>query len=343
MNRLSSIQVFRQSINELKVALLLLLLVALFGTLGYMLIEGWSVLDAMFMTMTTLSTVGFGEVHPLSHGGKIFTTALIVAGVGLSAYAFTLAVRIVVEGELTRFRRFMSVEKKIHALEGHLVICGYGRLAQKIVPSLLEMKQALVVIDRDPQAIRDLEEAGALYIEGNAWDDAILNRAGLDRASALLTLLPLAADNVYVTLSARHLNHGLKIIARSQGDADESKLLKAGANQVVAPYKETAGRLVQSLLRPNVSEFLEIAMGRRGNTLVLEEVKVTEGAAVCGKSLASLDLPRQAGLLIAAITSVDGQMKFNPGANHIINAGSTLIVLGDKEAVSTLSELVSVA
>jgi voltage-gated potassium channel len=314
-------------------------LIVFFGSLGYCLIEGWSINDALYMTVITLSTVGFGEVQTLSPEGRLFTAALIIAGVGVATYSFTTIVRAIVEGELTRLRGAQRMKKKIAGLRNHTIVCGFGRLGRIVVRELLEAGKDAVVVEVEPKAIEELERSGISYIEGSAYEDEVLRTAGIEYAESLLSLLPKDADNVYVTLCARDLNPDLSIVSRTEDDDGEKRLRRAGANQVVAPYRVSGNRIVQRLIRPNVSDFLELAAGRGAQQLAIEEIVVNNTSPLVGKTLAESNLPKETGAIIAAIISGGGEMSFNPGATSIIEGGATLIVLGHKESLEKLSTL----
>ncbi|MCB0324407.1 MAG: potassium channel protein [Bdellovibrionales bacterium] len=310
------------------------------GTIGFRYIEDYSWIDAFYMCVISVSTVGFGEVEPLSPVGRLFTSGLIIAGVGTATYSFTALVRLIVEGELLRLRGIHRMKKKIENLEHHHIVCGLGRLGKIVVQELAEAGEDVVAIELDPiEAGPDLERLQVPLIVGSAYEDEVLKSAGIQRAKTLLALLPKDADNVYVTLCARDLNPQLTIIARTEDEGGESRLKRAGANTVLAPYRVSGSRLAQRLMRPNVSDFLEIAAGRKGEQLVIEEVIVPTASPLVGKSLAESDLRQKTGAIIAAFIRTDGEMIFNPGAKHVIEGGSTLIVLGEKASVEALSNL----
>ena len=309
------------------------------GPLGYMLIEDWSVLDSFYMTIITLTTVGYGEVQPLSSSGRLFTAALIIAGVGGATYFFSTLMGVVVEGELLRMRGFKKMRKELSNFSDHIIVCGCGRLGRIVVRELHEAGQDVVVIDVKDDAAQWLALNNIHYVVGTAYEDEILKAAGISRAKTLLSLLPQESDTVYVALSARDLNPELHIIARTEDESGENKLLRAGANQVLAPYRVTGTRIVQRLIRPHVSDFLEIAGGRFGHQLAIEEVVVPKDSVLSGKTLEQSDLRNRTGAVIAAFIHADGEMIFNPGAKSVIEPESTMIVMGKRESLERLSEL----
>ena len=322
-----------------RIGVLLGCLILSIGSLGYWLIEGWSLADSVFMTVITLSTVGFSEVHPLSPTGRMFTVALILAGVSCASYFLTTMVGLVVEGEFQRLRGMRKMQQRIEKLTGHTIICGCGRLGRIVIKELLDSKQPVVVVENGVEGIAWLERYGAPYVQGSAYDDETLFAAGIERARTLLALLPKDVDNVYATLCARTLNPQLEIIARTEEENGETKLLRAGANQVLAPYRVTGSRIVQRLIRPNVTDFLEFAVGKSGTSVAIEEVVVPKNSPLAGKTLEESELRNRAGVVIAAFITRAGETIFNPGAKSIIEPESTLIVLGERDALARLSAL----
>lgn len=330
-----------ETTHALGLALLLVVAIITLGTLGYEVLEGWNLLDSFYMTVITLGSVGYSEVHPLSDEGRIFTTFLIFFGVGVGAYCFTLIAQLVVEGELGKLRRFYRMHRKISTFRNHTILCGYGRLARFIVPELLEAKHDVVVIENSPVEIIDLDVREIPHIEGNAYDDETLHAAGIVHAKSLLAFLPSDADNVYITLCARELNPGLKIIARAENETGEKKMRRAGADQVLSPYRLSASRIAQQLIRPNVSDFLELAGELHSGKLIVEEISVPPGSPLNGKTLEESELRSKADVIIAAIIDHSGNMNFNPGRESVITSGATMIVLGQSGSMEKLGTLLS--
>jgi voltage-gated potassium channel len=326
-------------LRQLHAALALLVCVFTAGVLGYRIIEHWPLLDSFYMTVITLSTVGYREVLPLSPTGKLFTAGLIISGVTTVAFGFSVITRSIVEGELAQHTEQKRMQRRIAALENHVIVCGFGRLAAIVVRELLEAGEDVLVIENDPTAIERLRTANAAFIDGSAYEDDVLKSGGIERARILVSLLPSDSDNVYVTLSARDLNPKLEIIARTEGEAGEKRLRRAGANQVIAPYRVAGSNIVQQLIRPNVSEFLQFAAGKGSTPLVLEEVQIPLESQLGGKTLEQAAIPAKTGAIIAAIISPDDTMRFNPGGKDVIEPGSTIIVLGQPGSLDKLSEL----
>ena len=308
-------------------------------SLGFMLIEHWGFLDSLYMTIITLSTVGYGEVHPLSNRGKLFVVFVIITGIGAATYSLSTMLRLVVEGELKRRGERRKMRKKIAKMDGHTIVCGFGQLGTIVVRGLLDAGQPVIVIDHDSAKITSLEEDGIPYVEGAAYKDEVLKAAGISSAKALITLLPNVADSVYVTLCARDLNPNLWIIARIDDESGEKNLRRAGANHVLAPYRVAGSRLIQQMLRPNVSDFLELAADKSSAGLAIEEVVISEDSSLVGKTLEEADLRRKTGAVVAALIHQNGKTVVSPGSADILDAGTTMIVIGEKPSLGRLSEL----
>jgi voltage-gated potassium channel len=327
--------------EEVRYLIYLVLLLFSIGTMGFVLIEGWSVADAIYMTVVTLSTVGYGEVQPLSPLGRAFTTGLILAGVGVAAYSFTFITRAVVEGEIKRFRGYNKMKKQIDLLQGHTILCGWGRLGKRVGKALLEEGERLVVVENNSETLISLQDTGILCVSGSASEEEVLKAAGIERAKTILAILPADAENVYTILCARELNPDITIIARSEEETGEKRLIRAGANQVIAPYRVSGFRIAQQLIRPHVSDFLQITTSKSGPRLALEEVVVPEGSSLGGKTLESSRLRQETGVIIAAIIPLGKEMIYNPGRESLITEGSTLIVLGDGESLDKLNNFIA--
>lgn len=314
--------------------------VTVFGTIGYMLIEGWSAFDSLYMTVITMATVGYSEVHGLSDIGRAFTICLILAGVGIGFYALTAMSKTVVEGEFKKFRGVHQMQRAIEKISEHTIICGYGRLAGLVVQELMNAGQKVVVIENDPARVKLLEQKQILCVEGSAYDDLILEHAGIARAKTLLALLPKDSDNVYVVLSARSLRKDLHIVSRSEHESGENKLKLAGVNQIVSPYRVSGLQIAERIIRPSVSSLFELTDDEAGNTLVIEEIKIPSTSKLAGKKLIDTNLRQYTGAIVAAIIHSDGRVELSPDAHALIQSDSTLVVLGQKAGVQKLSELI---
>ena len=315
------------------------LCILLFGTVGYMFLGGGSFLDSLYMTVITVTTVGFEEVVPLGPGGRLFTIVLILVGVGFVLYVIGMITETVVEGGIRRIFGRFNMEKRIAALQQHYIICGYGRIGKVICDDLAHSKRDFVVIDRDPAEIAKLQEAGYLYIEGDATDDRILEKAGIQRARGLVAVVDTDAANVYIILSARGLNADLFILARASSEEKaETKLLRAGADKVISPYVIGASRMAQLLVRPTVCDFIDLTVRGGALGLRLEEMIVGDDSPLCDVNLIDSGIRREFDLIVVAIKRRSGEMTFNPAPQTVIQAGDTLIVLGEYEQIKKLEQ-----
>jgi len=309
------------------------------GTAGYAVIEDWSFFDALYMTVITLATVGYGEVHRLSEEGKAFTILLILFGAGIIAYAVGSLIQFTVEGHLLGILGRKKVEKQIRKLKGHYIICGYGRIGHLICREFHNRPLPFVVVEREPDLCQKIEAEGFLHVRGDATDDEVLMAAGIERARGLVTVVTSDTENVYITLTARGLNPELFILARSGEEGSEKKLKRAGANKVISPYTIGANRMAQAILRPSVMDFIEIATAGRNLELQLEEIRVDAASALVGKSLVASGIRRDLGIIIVGIKKGDGQMVFNPASDVEIAASDILITLGQPAAIRNLEEI----
>jgi len=326
-------------VRHLRISLLVLISTIGLGTLGYALIEGWSLFDALYMTVITLATVGFREVHPLTVHGRVFTVLLIVFGASTIAYTIGSLLQFMVEGQLRSILGRKKLAKEIGKLQNHYIICGYGRIGTLISSEFRSRPVPFVVVERDPEICQRLAAEGILFVEGDATDDEALIEAGIQRARGLITVVDSETANVYITLTARGLNPDLFILARCGEEGTEKKLIRAGANKVISPYKIGATRMAWAVLRPSVVDFIDIAVGSQNLELQLEEIRVAPGSTLVDKTLVSSGIRRDWGIMIIAIKKSDGQMMFNPEPTTVIEAEDVLITIGERPAIQNLEQV----
>jgi voltage-gated potassium channel len=321
----------------MRFALAAVLAVVIAGSVGYVVL-GFSVLDAVYQTVTTVSTVGFRELHPLNTAGKIFTIVLIVAGVGTALYAFSVVLESLVEGHLLQHFGRRRMEREIAGMSGHAIVCGWGRVGRATAFYLAGQGTDVVVVDIDP---RRVAEAAYPALTGDVTDDEVLRRAGIMRARALVAAINTDAENVYVTLSARSLRPELVIIARARNEASEAKLLRAGATRVVNPQRIGGQRIAAAALQPNVVEFLDVVMHDGSLEFRLEEVPVMAGSGLDGRTLQEASPDDATGALVLALRGRDGTFVANPPVRTTVEAGYILIAIGTQQQLSALQKAAS--
>ena len=301
------------------------------GTAGYVLIEGWAPMDALYMTFITLTTIGFAEVRPLDPSGQLFTMALAFVGIGTFATIASRAVQILVTSATLRQR---AMQRRIDRLSGHFIIAGYGRLGQRIVRDLRAAGRAVVVIDQRDDRAAQLDEGSVAYIQANAEEEDALRLAGIERAAGLVLVLPQDAANVFVALTAREVMQGadLFIVARTNEQTSLNKLLRAGADKVISPLEIGADRIAQTILRPRVDRFMEKVLGVGSLDFDLEEVTIQSGSLLDGHSLVEVDFRRRfQAIVVGVLQAGTGEWRFNPDARLPLAAGDTLIMLATAE------------
>lgn len=315
----------------------LVLLITAFGTIGYMVVEGWNFMDSLYMTVITISTTGYREVHELSSKGMIFTIVLTVVGVGTALIAFTTGARFILEGELRQIFGRKKLERKIKELKDHYIICGYGRMGRIIARELQEEGVQFVVVEKDPAALE--EKKDVLVVMGDATRDHTLKEAGIDKACGLISVLPNDAENLFVVLSARGLNPNILIVARAMEEGSEQKLLRAGASKVVSPYLIGGLRMAHTVLKPTVVDFIEFTTKSGNIGLQMQEVTVQDGSILIGRSLEACTVGDDWGVIIVAIKQTTGETRFNPTHQSVIKAGDILIVLGEISKLKRFEEM----
>jgi len=325
---------FRNIVNW-TVSLLALLL---FGSLGFMWLQGWDFFDSLYMTVTTLTTVGYGETHPLDRTGRIYNMLLILSGMGLLFYILGSLARALVEGEIHAALGRRKLIKNIKRLKDHYIICGFGRIGEIIARHLANRGLSLVVIEKAPEPIARLEELGYHYLAGDATRDEVLLEAGIERAKGLVAVVHSDASNVYIVLTARSLNPQLFIVARGEEPGAEQKLFRAGADRVESPYYMGGQKMAHTILHPTVVTFMELAM-KEGVDWSMEEILVGQSSPLLGVPLADTGIRRKLDLILVAIKRADGEMLFNPSHETRILAGDTLIALGLRKNLDALEAI----
>ena len=325
---------------QLRIALIVLTLVIGGGTIGYMVVEGWGFLDSFYMTILTLSTVGFGEVHPLSYTGKFLSILVIVLGVGSAGFALGTAGNLMIEDRIKTALGRRSM-KAIQKLKNHYIICGFGRMGRIICEELTEMKIPFVVLESEDDVLEELERLGVPYMKADATSDEELVEAGIERAAGLVSVVTNDSQNVFIVLTARGLNPKLNIVARSAAEENIKKLVRAGANKVVSPYFLGGHRIAQAIVRPTVLDFLENIIQNKQMDLLLDEKRIDNKSTLVGTTLATSGLRKDFNIIILAIKGVTGTMEFNPHFNTEIKTGDTLVVLGHGPDLERLDKVSS--
>ena len=320
--------------KRLLVASFLLLFIIVMGTVGYRLIEGWELINCFYATVTTISTVGYGDFAPVTREGRLFTVLLVVFGVGTMLYAVTMFAEMMVEDRLKIILGRGSMERRIEKMKDHYIICGFGRMGSLICREMAEEKAPFVIIEKDPEVIQRIEDEGYVYLKGDATDDKSLIRAGIKRAKGVVCVLSSDAENLYVILTAKELNAAVYILSRCEEETSEHRLLRAGADRVVSPYTMGGMRMAMAILRPAMMDFIEITTRRQSLELRMEELPVSDDSAIIGKSLEASEIRKSYGLIIVAVKKDSGKMIFNPPAGYVIEKGDRLIALGEDEDVN---------
>lgn len=314
--------------------------ITLFGAMGYVLIEGWSLVDALYMSVITVSTVGFGEVQALSPAGRIFTVVLIIFGVGAVFYLISILAEGFLEGQFRQIFQRSAMQRTIARLEGHVIVCGYGRLGRVVVEEITQAGKAVVVIDEDPGLEAELGASGHPFVLGSAASDDILVAAHITSAAALVVATSSEADGVFITLAARELNPGLRVYARGESEAGVRRLQRAGADQVTSPFQMGGARVAASILRPSVVDFLELSTERHDQSIDLEEIRVESGCELVGRSVGDIEA-RFGEVRIVALKDPSGQLAFVSGPGGEIEAGGHIVLVGQRSALEKLARAAS--
>jgi len=308
------------------------------GTLGFHLIEGWSILDSLYVTAQTVTTVGFGDVTPNSSQGRIFATAFMLVGVGVVLYALTTTVQSIVQSELVAAFGQRRRSRKMSKLRNHFIICGAGRVGSHLVRDLQQTGELFIVVERDPQRVAELTDQGVVVLVRDATLEESLHEAGVEYARGLAACLPDDADNVYVVLTARDLNAKLHIVARAAEEQAEVKLVRAGANRVVAPTIIGGHRMATALIKPAVADFIDSITASQLE-LAFEQVEIDPASTLAGRKLRDTNIRSELDIVIVGIRRADGQMLFNPSGETAIEGGDMLIAIGHPESLIKMNAL----
>ena len=306
------------------------------GTLGFVLIEHYSVFDAFYMTLTTVTTVGYGEIHPLSHAGRVFNTILILFGVIAMLLAVGAMTQTIVELELNQFFGKRRIKGMINKLEGHVIVCGFGRVGRGAADELTQAGIPFVVVDNNEDKVERAMREGMLGVLADASRDETLREVGIDKAKGLIATLATDADNLFLILTAKTLNASVQLCARVAEESSEDKMRRAGADFVIAPYNSTGHRLAQAILRPHVQQFLDFTTSNIGLKVGIEQVQVGPQCSFAGRTLAEMAVRRETGVIVLAIRRASGEMLFNPPPEVEVVGGDHFIAMGEPDGLRKL-------
>src|ERR1043166_1014839 len=319
-------------------ALLAVVVAIAFGAVGFYLIEGWSILDSLYVSAQTVTTVGYGDLTPATRGGHIFATIFMLTGVGIVLYALTATVHAIVQSELVATFGQRRLSRKMSKLRNHFIICGAGRVGSHLIRGLIGGAETFIVIEKDPGRVAELIDLGVVVLVRDATLEESLREAGVDHARGLAACLPDDADNVYVVLTARDLNPDLHIVARAAEEQAESKLIRAGANRVVAPTIIGGHRMAMALTKPAVDDFLGSITANKLES-AFEQLEVDAGSSLTGQKLSETNIRSELDIVIVSIRRSDGKILFNPSGEALIQNGDILIAIGHAESLMKLTEL----
>lgn len=329
-----------EMMRRLGIAFGLLLLILVSGTAGYCLIEGWSFLDALYMTVITVATVGFREVHPLSPAARVFTILLILSGIGALGYAVGVVVEFMVEGHLLGMVEMRRLEGKLAKLSDHFILCGFGMVGEEVAREFTAAEAEFVVVERDPQRAAECDAEGYLCLQDDATDDDVLKQAGIERARGLVGAVDTDADNVFVVLSARNLNPGIFIVARANEVESETKLTKAGADRVLSPAAIGGRRMANLLMKPVICDYVDFVTHGDNVEFRLEEMTVSAGSEIASRTIGDTQIRERAGTLVLAVRKPDGEFNTNPSSGTRLDAGDRVVVIGTSSQLEAFKAIV---
>ncbi len=325
--------------KRLRIALVLIAVVLLSGTTGFRLIEGWPWFDGLYMTLITMTTIGYGETHPLSPAGRVFNAFLIIAAVTTGGFLVASVTHAMVEFEFSKFLGRKRMERELASLREHYIICGAGRVGRTVAKELRARGIPFAIVERDPERAQWAVDQKIPVVIGTGFSEETLRRARIESAKGLVAAVTSDPDNLYIVLTASGLKPELQIIARASEEEAIPKLVRAGAAQVLSPYHFVGHRIVQLLLRPNVLDFIDTAIGSERLDIQIEEVQIPRGSRLAGKSLAAADIRQATGVLVLALKRLDGRLEFNPAPDTVIEGGDCLIGIGSSDHLEKLESL----
>jgi len=308
------------------------------GALGYRILEGMSWLEAVYLTVTTVSTVGYGDIVPRTPAGRVFTVLLILSGVGMALYLLGRFWQLILEGRLHELLGRSAMEREITKLNGHVILCGYGRFGRAVAEELLRGRVDLLVIDSDPQLEGELKRLGAPYLLGSALSDEVLSLAGAARARAIVVATASDSDSGFITLSAREQNPSIRIHARAESEAGTRRLRLAGADQVISAYHMGGARIAASILRPAVVDFLEISSLARGEEVAMEEIRVAPGSELAGKAIQDIERDNRR-LRVVALKRGSDPIRIVPDGATEVASSDYLVVVGERHGLEQLAQM----
>jgi voltage-gated potassium channel len=319
----------------------LLVAVVAGGTFGYVLIEGWSPWDALYMTVISVTTAGYREVHPLSRAGEFFTMVVLTVGVATVLYTFSFFMARLVEGDFQARWARRRRERMLDDLDKHFIVCGFGRMGHIIAQEFARQGVPFVIIERDPERMQEAIDLGYLAVEADASSEQVLRRVQIERARGLIAAVSTDAENVYAVLTARLLHPHLFIIGRAETEDAKTKLVRAGADRVLSPYQIGGLQLAQTALRPAVVDFVQLATSSENLELNMEQVRIREGAPLANRTILDANLRQRFGVIVVGIQRSDGRMEFNPAPDAAMHADDYLVVLGRSENLRELEAVAS--
>jgi voltage-gated potassium channel len=316
-----------------------LLLIVLAGTLGYHWIEGWTLFDGLYMTVITLATIGYTEVHQMSHAGRVFTLVLIVVGVTTFGFLLSYVTQALVESQLAAALGRRKVYKDIHQLRNHHILCGAGRVGLRVIDEFKKKGVDYVIIERDPAVAERLLARGDLVLIGDATEEEVLAGANAGAARSLIAAASSDAENVYIALTARGLNPDLYIVARASDQSAARQMHRAGVNKVVSPALIGSHRMAQAALSPAVADFIELTTMTENLDLIFDQIRIEDGSPLIGCKIRDSGIRSEHNAIIVAITDLEGRMHFNPDGEHVLSAGDLLIAIGTTGGLKKLAEI----